>query len=274
MLEDNRDQSKFWIAKDLGGLQLLRASYTRQAFPRHFHDTYVIRIQERGIEQFDYRGSSHISPAGSIVIIHPYEIRTGRGATDETWAYRALYPTISLLDEIASGIGLEAAPYFATPVIFDAQLAEAMLDLHHTLEASSESLERQGLFVSTLSMLIERHSGKSVTLGTIGSETRAVKMAREYIEAHYAENPSLDELANLVGLDRFYFLRAFRKQIGLPPHEFLNQLRIESAKRLLSRGWPIADAALEAGFVDQSHLSNRFKRYVGLTPKQFAQHII
>ena len=66
-------------------------------------------------------------------------------------------------------------------------------------------------------------------------------------------------------------MRAFRKEVGLPPHEFLTQVRIRRAMKLLLRGLPIAEVALETGFVDQSHLTNRFKRLVGTTPKQFAE---
>lgn len=72
-------------------------------------------------------------------------------------------------------------------------------------------------------------------------------------------------------LNPFYLVRVFRKELGLPPHEFLTQVRVEQARRLLAGACPVAQVALETGFVDQSHLTNRFKRIVGVTPKQFAK---
>lgn len=272
MRQPQVNHSQFWLANDLDGLGVLKASYSTHRFPRHFHETYVIRIQETGVEEFEYRGAKYHAPAGSIVMIHPGEIRTGRRATHDIWSYRAIYPEIFMMDQLASAVGI-SAPFFASPVVNDPELYQTFLKMHRKLETSSESLERQSLFVATMSTLIERNAGSRDPFRRMRSESSAVALIREYLDAHHAENPTLDELANLVGLNRFYLLRTFRREIGMPPHEYLTQVRVESAKRLLARGWPLAEAALESGFVDQSHLSKRFKRFVGITPKQYARQL-
>jgi AraC-like DNA-binding protein len=168
-------------------------------------------------------------------------------------------------------VGRRALPYFSSSVAFDAKLAQDFSRLHRILETSNETLERQTAFTMTLSQLITRHVASSSVVRSIGAETRSIKIVRDYIASHYRNNLSLKELADLVNLNPFYLLRSFRKEMGLPPHEFLTQVRVGRAMKLLSRGLPIADVALETGFVDQSHLSNRFKRIVGVTPKQFAE---
>ena len=277
MEEDRQDRAKFWIAQDVGGVELLSATYIKHIFPRHFHSTYVINVQERGVEEFYCRGASRLSPTGSIVLINPHEVHTGRAATLEPWVYRAIYPHPALLQEIASQCGARpssSSPYFPSPVIFDPSLAQSLSRLHRLLETSQESLERQTAFVMTLAQLIIRHAENGLTVRHEGTESRAIRTAREYIEAHYAGNPSLKELSGVVGLNPFYLIRVFRKEVGLPPHEYLTQVRVEHAKKLLFDGLSIAEVALETGFVDQSHLTRRFKRLVGFTPKQFARQSI
>lgn len=264
-------RAKLWTAGDLCDLQLVAATSRNHVFPRHFHDTYVIRVQKSGLEEFYYRQASHVSPAGSIVVIHPDEVRTGRGASEEDWAYRAFYPSPTLIHEVVSESGLKSLPFFSAPVIVDPNLSHSLNHLHNLLEVSGDSLERQAAFLATMRTLITRHARVSTAPQPTRAERRAAKIAREYIEANFRDNLSLDQLASLAGLNRFYFLRSFRKEVGLPPHEFLTQVRIERAKKLLIRGMPIAQVALETGFVDQSHLTHRFKRFVGLTPKQYSQ---
>jgi len=64
-------------------------------------------------------------------------------------------------------------------------------------------------------------------------------------------------------------LRVFRKELGIPPHAYLTQVRVLRAKKLLSVGIPIAQVAWETGFADRSHLNRHFKRLVGVAPGQY-----
>ena len=66
------------------------------------------------------------------------------------------------------------------------------------------------------------------------------------------------------------FIRAFRKEVGLSPHAYLNQLRLLEARRLIAQGRAPADVATQVGFYDQSHLIRHFKRVYGITPGQYA----
>jgi|SRR5436853_4273359 AraC-like DNA-binding protein len=272
MEKQRQDRAKYWIDPELQGLQLLSATFVTYAFPRHLHDTYVIGVQERGAEKFDCRGASRVSPVGSIALINPGEVHNGQAANKETWVYRAIYPDPSLLQEVASQCKgrARACPHFPLPVVFDRSLAQSLSRLHRILEVSPEALQRQTFFTVTMSRLITRHSD-GVVIKPIGAESRTIKIARDYIADHYKNNISLKQLSDVTGLNPFYLVRAFRKEVGLPPHEFLTQVRIRRAMKLLLRGLPIAEVALETGFVDQSHLTNRFKRLVGTTPKQFAE---
>lgn len=83
------------------------------------------------------------------------------------------------------------------------------------------------------------------------------------------EPVSLTELAALAGVSRFQFLRAFTGEIGTTPHAYLIQRRVCVARQLLAAGEIPAQAAISAGFADQSHMTRAFVRYLGITPARY-----
>ena len=81
-------------------------------------------------------------------------------------------------------------------------------------------------------------------------------------------------LGRLAGLDKYYLLRAFTRVKGITPYRYLENVRIARAKALLETGMPPVEAALSAGFADQSHFTKFFKCFIGLTPKQYQRIFI
>ena len=79
----------------------------------------------------------------------------------------------------------------------------------------------------------------------------------------------LSELACLTGLSKAYLIRSFHRVVGMPPYEWLLQLRIEEARMHLKRGARISDLAIELGFADQSHFHRRFKLITAVTPAAY-----
>jgi transcriptional regulator GlxA family with amidase domain len=89
----------------------------------------------------------------------------------------------------------------------------------------------------------------------------------EYIDSHLDEKISLCSLAAMAGLSVHHFARAFAKSVGVPPHSFLLQRRVEKAQHLLrDTKLPLSEIALSVGFFDQSHLARHFRRLAGLPP--------
>ncbi|MBD3883744.1 AraC family transcriptional regulator [Phormidium tenue FACHB-886] len=266
------ERVKFWRDPALDNTELLRATYVTHSFSRHTHDGYAIGVIESGVEEFTYRGATRRAPAGSIVIVHPGEVHTGHAGTPEGWQYRMLYPDVPLLQKAATELQDKAQliPYFANPVIADPELAGQLRRLHLTLETTESQLERESRFLWTLTQLISRYADRCPPLQAVGQDHQAVLRIRDYLTAHYAESITLDQLATLANLKPLRLLRVFQRQMGLPPHVYLVQLRVAQAKALLAQGQPIAQVAFDTGFTDQSHLNRHFKRLVGVTPGQYA----
>jgi AraC-like DNA-binding protein len=103
-----------------------------------------------------------------------------------------------------------------------------------------------------------------------GLAPRVLKRVRDYVDAHLGEEVNLSSLAEIAGLSQGHFTRAFKQSLGMTPHGYVMQRRLERAKRMIAETvLPLARIALECGFSDQSHLSRRFLQYVGMTPRSF-----
>jgi AraC-like DNA-binding protein len=266
------EKTHFWQSQELGSpLESLTATYITHAFGRHTHEGFAIGVIERGAETFYYRGAIHIAPAGSVVVISPDELHTGQSATDYGWSYRMIYPAADLLARIASEVSEQprGIPYFTSPVFYDDALFAALRAAHIALEQSHSALERETRLTEALAMLIRRHAEDRPPLTQSGLAHHALRHAQDYLRNHFAEDISLQRLAQHVYLSPFHLSRLFREQLGLPPHTYLNQIRVNRAKTLLNTGLSPAEVAPAVGFADQSHLSKAFKRVVGIPPGQY-----
>ena len=96
-----------------------------------------------------------------------------------------------------------------------------------------------------------------------------LQQVTEYINEHLHQDIKLIDLAAIAQMSPYHFLRLFKHSMGVTPHQYILQRRIEKAKCLLQHGeLSIAEVAARVGFCDQSHFTRYFKRIVGVTPKQ------
>jgi AraC family transcriptional regulator len=96
------------------------------------------------------------------------------------------------------------------------------------------------------------------------------RIVTSYIEEHLAEPIPLATLAQLVRLSPYYFCRAFKQSLGVPPHRYHNSRRIEHAKTLLANPAPsVTDIALKLGFSETSSFTAAFRRATGITPTAY-----
>jgi AraC family transcriptional regulator len=104
-----------------------------------------------------------------------------------------------------------------------------------------------------------------------GLSQRKLQQTIDYIQAHLAEDLSLDDIATQVGMSRYYFCQLFKQSTGMTPYQYVIKCRIDRAKELLlfRQDCSIADVAFQVGFASQSQFTRHFKKWVGTTPKKF-----
>jgi AraC-like DNA-binding protein len=205
-----------------------------------------------------------------LVLTPPGEVHENWVTKDSGCSFRGVYLEVELLRRAANHItGRDAPPEFSLMVFQDAMVKESLTRLHHAFELPELLLRREELLLELAGLLVTAYSKTTRPKNNVGCERQAVRMARSFIDEHFAGSISLEELGRLTNLSPFHLHRVFRRQTGMPPHAYQTQVRVNRAKQLLLRGWPLAEVALATGFADQSHLTRHFRRLVGVTPGRY-----
>ena len=259
--------ARYWRHAAVPGVDLLRARYVTHRYTRHAHETFTFALIESGIEEFSYGGSLLRAGPGGVALLNPDMVHTGQAGTPDGWAYRVLYPDPGLVAGVAAELGwLRGTPSFPETVVYDARSARLLRAAHIAAE-HGDRLASSSLLRAALAGLLRAHArpGDRSAPGLDRSPT-AVRTVRDLLADRLADPPSLDDLARQCGMSSFALVRAFRAETGLPPHAYVNHLRVRLARRLLDGGLAPADVAVRAGFADQAHLTRHFKRVVGVPP--------
>lgn len=270
-------QVRFWRDPNYDYLEVRYSRYKTISFPKHTHDTQSVGIVEQGQGTFYYQGQHQKIGPGDIVFIPAGEVHACNPQVDTGWTYRMFYVDPNWLRHLAekSTKFNGDIPNFSIPVVQHPGLFRSLAQLHTVIESSAGKLEKESFIYATFTQLITDYSDRTPRPSVRYQESQAVKLALAYLTDNLAENISLDVLSSLTGFSAYHFLRVFRNTVGLPPHAYQTQLRINRAKKLLAGGEDIVQVAYDTGFTDQSHFSNKFKRLVGATPRQYklAQYI-
>lgn len=251
------------------GATLMTASFADHAFERHSHEGFAVGVTTYGIQRFYCKGRRHDSRPGDLVLFNPDEDHDGGPGTADGFRYTIWYlPAAFARDCLDPDAGLPGAPYFATPHVGDARMAAAFVRVTRALAAAPrESLRTEAAMRALFGALLARH-GERPASGAALRRVDGTRLARvkDYIQTHYWRDLTSAELADVAGLSRAHLSRAFGAAFHVPPHVYLNAVRIARAQALIRAGMPLATVALDCGFADQSHFSRRFKGSVGVAP--------
>jgi AraC-like DNA-binding protein len=267
------ERTRWHYSLALGGLERIEGTVGESEFPRHSHRTYALGLVERGVNRNYFRGAWHDVAPGMICTVTPGETHAGVSAGGAGFTYRCLYPTATQLDG-ASGVDPDATArgmLLLPAAIDDAELAASMRHLFAAVTRNASLLEEETLLAGCLARAARHGRGRPARAACAPRARRAVEQARELLAAHLVAPPALTELAAAVGLHPFALLRQFQRVIGLPPHAFVVQLRVERARDLLRAGRSPASVATALGFADQAHLTRQFKQRVGVPPGAYAR---
>jgi AraC-like DNA-binding protein len=266
--DDPCDMARIVVGQGCDGIERLRARFRGRAFAPHRHDTYAIGVTIAGVQTFRYRGEARHCLPGQCHILHPDEIHDGASGTDEGFAYQILYIDPSLVLEALGGRSL---PFVANPVLDLTDRQRDLLSAAWEMEAPIDDVGRTDI----ASAIAELLAAACSTGFRTGGSRPALRLAglsrvRALIASCPARRPSIDLLERTAGLDRWSLARQFRAAFGTSPSRFRTMRQLDQVRRSIRSGAGLAEAALAAGFADQSHMSRQFKRAYGLTPARWA----
>jgi AraC-like DNA-binding protein len=268
---DTRNSSRYWRDPRVAGLSCLLADFTAHDYAPHSHEALVVAVTEVGGSEFRSRGRTDEAKSSVLLVFNPDEPHSGRMAWSKRWRYRGLYLASSAVEMVKQALGLQATPYFTRNVFTDRDLIDGFLTLHHALDDGRDALHERELLIGSFGTLIGRHAAGDAQFPLASHERSKVEALRALMLERYPDDLTLEDLGAAVGLTTFQLIGVFRKATGMTPHAYLTQVRLKAAMSELKGGTPISEAALAAGFYDQSALTKHFKRSYGITPLQWVR---
>lgn len=241
-----------------------RSSLGRDAVTRDFsHHTIILQNAGEDVRRIDCPNySNRRSKAGSLLIL-PAGMRAAwrsDNISDRTHYY--VHP--DLLQHVSQEIlGRSCSLREDGIFVFDQKFVELLQRYSFVLGSSTSSrFERDMLMLEIVTVLVQRYSHQS-------PDRRA--SLRTFIDDNLASKLRANDIAEALALSPETLKKTARQHLGMPLHRYVVQRRLDRAATLIKGGLPIAEAALEAGFSSQSHLTSTMSEKRGVTPSALAQ---
>jgi AraC-like DNA-binding protein len=242
------------LAVAMPGVRAVRA--TTDSLHTKMKETYCVGRVDRGDLEWWGGGKVWRAAPGCIMVKQPGDVHRDLARSGST-----AFTVITLPTDDAARVQREGRAV-ARPQLDAGD--ERAAPFHRLIDAVCAGGDRLSLEVA----VAEAISALAV-ISNPPAYSRPVSRAKQYLREHLADSIKLDDLAAHAELDKFHLCRAFRAQVGMPPHAYLTHLRIARAKELLLRGVRASDLAPLVGLYDQAQLTRHFRRLVGTTPGRY-----
>lgn len=273
MSDENR--FTFMNSQGLEDVMLLNASMTDFAYSTHAHEEYSIGVTLTGRQDFYTQGAFHKSHPGQIMVFNPGDAHDGESGEDTALTYSMLYIHPEQLAPYLEALNVHSPEQFRIQdaVFSDLAVQDKILRLARLIELKTgTSSEYESLLFELSEQLVRYQSNQP--LFAESRRQQLLERAKDYLQDHYQDEVSLDDLCQVACMSKYHFLRCFKAYTGMTPHQYWLNVRIHRGQQALRSGVPVLDVVSELGFNDLSHFNRRFKPVFGMTPRQYQQLIL
>jgi AraC-like DNA-binding protein len=250
------------------GVEIKQASFLNKDFPTHFHHEWSLSLIKSGSEIIQSNNLEFQLHSDSLILLPPYLPHANKGHQNAGWEYASLYINKEAVQSIISGIYsyLPKGHDSSYTISYNKELVNIFKQIiGKELTDSERELKIKKIIFSLLSekeTFDHNNSNKKIA-------RKQINEIISFLKQNCEKKITLDDLSDQYKLDKYKLLRSFRASTGLTPQNYLTALRIEASKQLLFQRFPLVEVALETGFYDQSHFTNTFKKYVGVSPLSY-----
>lgn len=239
-----------------------------QKFPNHFHEYYVIGFVEGGKRHLWCKDKEYDLSKGDLILFNPYDTHFCAPIDNDILDYRAVNIDSEIMCKAVKDITKQNyTPHFTQNVVYQSDITASIADLYDAIINQLPKLKKEEAFFFLLEQILQEYVSPFEEVEIkLNSQ---IKILCTYMDEHFADNISLDDLLSMTNFSKSYLIRSFTKQVGVSPYRYLQTVRIGKAKKLLESGISPIDVSGMTGFSDQSHFTNFFKEFIGLTPKQY-----
>lgn len=212
----------------------------------HTHEELTLGCIRGGETVLTLEDNKYSLKAGDIILIPAFTVHLCEPSDPENFSYVILH--ISPQWILSEFHNKKIKPGIITP---DTSLFSRLVT-----ERDNNSI------YELFSQIPDLHSKESIPV-------KKLDRVKDYIDNHFTSDISISDISEKFTLNRYCFIRSFKKQYYLSPHQYIMNQRINRAKELIRRGFSLTDITYDCGFYDQSHFIKTFKVYTGLTPEKF-----
>ena len=261
--------TKIFIDNKLPFIELRYSNNTKH-YKEHIHDTFSVGINIEGKSIYTNKDKKYNFDKDMIAIVNANDVHSCNPILKTPNLYYMLYLDEKWCYDIQKSIceEIEAFKAFPEDILYDKKLYRDFFNLCEFLFEENTYLEKEDELIKFFTKLFSKHIEESKEK----IEDKSFEAIINFLKENYKENISLNELSEKFELNSFYIIRLFKSQINMTPHTYLLNLKINSAKEFLKKGYSLVDTALECGFSDQSHFHRNFLKIVATTPREYQQN--
>jgi AraC-like DNA-binding protein len=257
---------KIWRDAEAPWWELRVSTNSSDCYRPHTHDEYSLGIVDAGSATFRHGADESRSVMGTVVMIEPHVVHSCNPVALQRWSYRMLFIRADWLHAaMADYWGLpEPVPglEFLASRVDDPMVTKAVDQLCTATPGTSSHLSAElPRFLAGWA----RPKVEGAGLQLAG----ALAPAEAILQSETGIDMTVGALAEVCGMTPTRFIREFRKRYAMTPGEYLQDKRVNGARRLIAMGVPISEAALDMGFADQAHLQRTFKARHAMTPGRY-----
>ncbi|WP_431359993.1 AraC family transcriptional regulator [Acinetobacter tandoii] len=267
----SKAQTEFWSDPNMPYVETRKACHSRACYHAHSHPTFSIGAVDVGQSVFSshFVGTQKIE-SGTLVLIPANVEHSCNPEPDQAWSYQMMHLDMlwlrQLLHETKQDFRCDAVPQYKPQLYQSERLYSDFCYLNQSLFDSSISyLQKEQLLIQTLTELLF----PNLHLELLSENSYAQQEFHLLLFRLGASDEflTLEQLSKQSGLSRYAIIRLFKSNLGLTPHAYQLNLKINQARMLLRQGKDIIELSYQLGFSDQSHFQRVFKQLTGTTPK-------
>jgi len=231
----------------------------------HLHEELTIGLAQKGASNICMNGEVYHIKEGDLFFIGSYISHSCNPVDKSIWKYTMIYMTENHGQDLFDSVDISDRVVVKS---LDLKAQEELLEL--MMQVKNDGLEKDSVIKLDLKL---KYYYDTADKNKKFSKIEDLEEIKKYIENHYTENFSIENLSELFNIEKFALIRKFKKHYLITPISYKTQLRLDYAKHLLLTEKNISTVAYKSGYYDQAHFTKEFRIVYGITPLQYQNSI-